>query len=182
MIDANVLYSAYLRDLLLHLAEKGFYEVRWTDQILQEVSRNIKKKRPEDVHDKIDRMIARLNEAFEDARVTGYEDLIPTMRNHPKDRHVLAAAVTDNVDMIVTHNTDDFPKEACDKYNIEVVNPDEFLLCQWSLGDPNEFCTLLEELVDSYSKPAFMLSRAASEPWRKVAPKFSETVLAYVGR
>lgn len=84
VIDANVLYSTYLRDLLLHLAEKGFYEVRWTDQILQEVSRNIKKKRPEDVHDKIDRMIARLNEAFEDARVTGYEDLIPTMRNHQR--------------------------------------------------------------------------------------------------
>lgn len=95
---------------------------------------------------------------------------------------MLAAVVTDNVHMIVTHNTDDFPKEACDKYNIEVVNPDELLLCQWSLGDPSEFCTLLEELVDSYSKPAFTLSGAAAEPWRKIAPMFSETVLAYVGR
>ncbi len=109
LLDASVLYPVYLRDLLLHLAEKRFYEVRWTDQILQEVSRNIKQRQPEDVHDKVDRMIARLNEAFEEARVIGYEDLIPVMQNHPKDRHVLAAAVTDNVDMIVTLNTKDFP-------------------------------------------------------------------------
>lgn len=182
MLDAKVLYPVYLRDLLLHLAEKGFYEVRWTDQILQEVSRNIKRKRPEAVHDKIDRMIARLNEAFEEARVTGYEDLIPVMRNHPKDRHVLAAAVMENVDMIVTYNTKDFPREAYDKYDIEVVGPDEFLLCQWSLGNPSEFCTLLEELADSYSKPARTLSNVAAELWRKAIPKFSETVLTYVGR
>jgi hypothetical protein len=118
-------------------------------------------------------MIARLNEGFEDARVTGYEDLIPVMRNHPKDRHVLAAAVTENVDMIVTNNTKDFPREACDRYEIEVMSADEFLLCQWSLGSPSALCTLLEELVDSYSRPAFTLSSAAAEPWSKVAPKFS---------
>jgi predicted nucleic acid-binding protein len=182
LLDANVLYPPYLRDLLLHLAEKRFYEVRWTDQILQEVSRNIKKRMSEDVHDKVDRMTAQLNEAFEEARITGYEDLIPVMQNHPKDRHVLAAAVADNVDMIVTRNVKDFPREARDKYKIEVMNPDEFLRCQWSLADPSVFCTLLEELVDSYSRPAFTLSRAAAEPWSKVAPKFSETVLSYVGR
>jgi hypothetical protein len=84
--------------------------------------------------------------------------------------------------MIVTYNAEDFPKAACDKYDIEVVGPDEFLLCQWSLGDPSTFCTLLEELADSYSKPAFTLSSLAAEPWRKTVPKFSETVLTYVGR
>ena len=176
LFDASVLYPAYLRDLLLHLAEKGFYEVRWTDQILQEVSRNIKTRQPEEVHDKVDRMIARLNEAFEDARVTGYVDLIPVMQNHPKDRHVLAAAVTENVDILVTNNARDFPREACDKYEIEVMSPDEFLLCQWSLVSPSTFCTLLEELVDIYSRPAYTLSTAAAEPWSKVAPKFSEHV------
>lgn len=182
LLDANVLYPPYLRDLLLHRAEQRFYEVRWTDQILQEVSRNIKKRQPEDVHDKVDRMTARLNEAFEEASITGYEDLIPMMQNHPKDRHVLAAAVKDNVDMIVTNNVRDFPREACDKYEIEVVSPDEFLLCQWSLSDPDIFCMLLEELVDSYSRPSYSLSRVATERWSKTTPEFSETVLSYVGR
>jgi predicted nucleic acid-binding protein len=166
----------------LHLAERGFYEARWTDQILQEVSRSIKRRRPEAVHDKVDRMIARLSEAFEEARISGYEDLIPAMQNHPKDRHVLAAAVADNVDMIVTHNVRDFPKAACDKYEIEVLSPDDFLLCQWSLGHPSAFCMLLEELVDSYSKPAYTLSSVAAERWSKTVPAFSRTVLTYVGR
>lgn len=107
LLDANVLYPPYLRDLLLHLAEKEFYEVRWTDQILQEVSHNIKARQPEHLHHKVDSMIAQLNEAFEDARICKYEDLIEAMKNHPKDRHVLAAAVADNVDMIVTSNTKD---------------------------------------------------------------------------
>jgi predicted nucleic acid-binding protein len=182
LLDANVLYPPYLRDVLLHLAESGFFQVRWTDQILQEASRNIKARLPEDVHDKVDRMVHRLNEAFEEARVTGYEDLIPTMTNHPKDRHVLAAAVKDNVDMIITSNAKDFPREACEKYAIEVAGPDEFLLCQWPLCDPSAFCTLLEELVDSYSKPAYTLSSVATERWSKTAPRFSETVLSYVGR
>lgn len=157
LLDANVLFPPYLRDLLLHFAEKEFYEVRWTDQILQEVSRSIKKRRPTDVHDKVDSMIAQLNEAFEEARISGYEDLIPVMKNHPKDRHVLAAAVADNVDMIVTSNTKDFPRETCEKYDIEVVSPDEFLLCQWSFVGPDAFCLWLEDLVDSYHKPAYTL-------------------------
>lgn len=181
LLDANVLYPTYLRDLLLHFAEREYYEVRWTEQILQEASRNIKKRRPEHLHDKVDSMMAQLNEAFEEACVTGYEDLIPAMRNHPKDRHVLAAAVKDNVDMIITDNGKDFPREACDKYEIEVMKPDEFLLCQWSLGDPGVFCTLLEELVDSYSRPAYTLSNVAVECWSKTVPRFSESVLSYVG-
>lgn len=181
LLDANVLYPPYLRDLLLHLAEKEFYEVRWTEQILQEVSRNIKARRPENLHDKVDRMVARLNEAFEEARISGYEDLIEAMNNHPKDRHVLAAAVADNVDVIVTNNLKDFPKSECDKYKIEVLSPDKFLVLQWSLCDPSVFCALLEELVDSYRKPAYTLSGVAADRWSKTVPEFSRSVLTYVG-
>ncbi|WP_053057748.1 PIN domain-containing protein [Rubrobacter aplysinae] len=182
VLDANVLYPVYLRDLLLHFAERGFYEVRWTDQILQEVARSIKRKRPEAVHHKVDRMVARLNVAFEEARITGHEDLIEVMQNHPKDRHVLAAAVKDNADMIVTNNVIDFPRGACDKYDVEIVTPDEFLLCQWALCNNDTFCTLLQELVDSYSKPSFTLPGVAAEAWAKTVPNFSEAVLTYVLR
>lgn len=40
--------------------------------------------------------------AFPDARVTGHEPLIPAMTNHPKDRHVLAAAAHADAAVIVT--------------------------------------------------------------------------------
>jgi len=32
------------------------------------------------------------------------------MTNHPKDRHVLAAAVRCNAEVIVTHNVKEFPR------------------------------------------------------------------------
>jgi len=41
---------------------------------------------------------------FPDARVTSYEKLIGSMANHPKDRHVLAAAVAGRADALVTEN------------------------------------------------------------------------------
>jgi hypothetical protein len=41
---------------------------------------------------------------FPEAWVEGHEDLISTMTNHPKDRHVLAAAVRCHAEVIVTHN------------------------------------------------------------------------------
>lgn len=125
LLDASVLYPVYLRDLLLRLAEKGFFQPRWTDQILHETSSNVKKRQPDNRHDRVDRMVALLSSAFPEARITGHEDLIPTMRNHPKDRHVLAAAVKDNVDVIVTDNTQDFPRESYRQYDLDVLTADE---------------------------------------------------------
>jgi predicted nucleic acid-binding protein len=45
--------------------------------------------------------------SFPDASVTGHETLIDGMRNDPKDRHVLAAAVRGNAEVIVTFNLRD---------------------------------------------------------------------------
>jgi hypothetical protein len=41
LLDANVLYPAYLRDALLRLAEAEVYQVKWSRQILDEMSRNV---------------------------------------------------------------------------------------------------------------------------------------------
>ena len=45
--DANVLYPAPLRDLLIRLAMTGLFRALWTDDILDEVFRNILEDRPE---------------------------------------------------------------------------------------------------------------------------------------
>lgn len=71
--------------------------------------------------------------AFPDARVTGYESLIPAMTNHPKDRHVLAAAARADAAVIVTANLKDFPAAALEPYQIDAVHPDDFLLDQLEL-------------------------------------------------
>jgi predicted nucleic acid-binding protein len=58
--------------------------------------------------------VGELKSYFEDAWVEGYEALIPSMANDPKDRHVLAAAVRCGADVIVTFNLQHFPEEALD--------------------------------------------------------------------
>ena len=57
-------------------------------------------------------LIDELMTHFGDAWVKDYEPLIPAMNNHPKDRHVLAAAVRTGAQTIVTFNLKDFPEEA----------------------------------------------------------------------
>jgi hypothetical protein len=64
---------------------------------------------------------------FPDARVTSYEELIGSMTNHPKDRHVLAAAVAGRADILVTENLKDFPPAAVADFGITVVGQDDFL-------------------------------------------------------
>lgn len=180
LLDANILYPAYLRDALLRLAEAGVYQVRWTDQILYEMSRNAKKKVPEERHDRIDRIVAKMNQAFPEARVTGYEDLIQSMTNHPKDRHVLAAAVTAGADLIVTSNVKHFPRSACEAYNMDVQLPDDFLCHQWALRSPEYLMGLLERWASGLSNPPYTLEALLEERLAKTAPKFSETVLQFV--
>lgn len=64
----------------------------------------------------------------EDAIVTGYQPLIAGLTlPDPDDRHVLAAAIVGQADIIVTRNLRDFPDDALAPYNIEAQHPDEFI-------------------------------------------------------
>jgi predicted nucleic acid-binding protein len=103
ILDANVLIPNALCDYLLRLAEEELYQPRWSPMTLDEVRRHVPV--PSSA---IERRIAFMNSAFEDALVTGYESLIDKMENDPKDRHVLAAAVTAGADSIITCNLRDF--------------------------------------------------------------------------
>jgi hypothetical protein len=65
---------------------------------------------------------------FPDARVTGYEGLIGSMTNDPKDRHVLAAAVAGRAGVLLTENVKDFPPTSVTHLGIVISGQDEFLL------------------------------------------------------
>ena len=55
------------------------------------------------------------------------------MTCHPKDRHVLAAAVAGGAQVVVTFNVKDFPAPSVEPHEIGVVHPDAFLLDQLDL-------------------------------------------------
>jgi len=72
-------------------------------------------------------LTGQLRKHFPDSWVTGYEPLIDSMGNHPKDRHVLAAAVKCGARVIVTYNKRDLPSASTVPWRIEVQGPSAFL-------------------------------------------------------
>src|SRR5471030_1501334 len=69
-----------------------------------------------------------MNLALPDANVTGFETLIEGISlPDPDDRHVLAAAIRSNADVIVTLNLKDFPSEVLAEFGIEALHPDDFI-------------------------------------------------------
>lgn len=153
LVDACVLIDYQLCDLILRLSEADLYQLMWSEDILDEVERNLVTKRhltPEKARRRVDHMRG----AFPFAEVNGYAALIPSMSNDPKDRHVLAAAVRGHADLILTANVKDFPAAATGPFGIAVVRPSEFLLDQLDL-DPAVTLRCLREQREEYKQPAY---------------------------
>ncbi len=163
LLDANVLYPQYLHDALLRFAAAGFYQPRWSEQILDEASRNLKEDRTEQQQRSIDRRFAKMRKAFPEAMVTAYEPLISAMTNDEKDRHVLAAAIAGHTDLIVTSNIGDFPPEACAPYDIDVQPPDDFLCYQFDLEDPERVIEILDHWASIRRKPPSLIRRPSRD-------------------
>ncbi|WP_084789308.1 PIN domain-containing protein [Saccharomonospora iraqiensis] len=151
-LDSCCLVPINLTDVLLRLAEAHTYRPLWSDQVLDEVERNLVQASSTMTADKARRRVDMMRMQFRDARVTDYESLIPSMTNDPKDRHVLAAAVRGGAALIVTANIKDFPAEAVEPYDIEVTSPDEFLLDQLDLY-PEPTLQCLRDLVAARKRP-----------------------------
>ncbi len=127
--DANVLYSAALRDLLMELAVGDVFEPRWTEEIHGEWMRNVLQNNPNLTLEQLARTKNLMNASIKNCVVTGYEPIIPELElPDPGDRHVLAAAIHSRANFIVTFNLRDFPADNLRQYNIEPLHPDEFIL------------------------------------------------------
>jgi predicted nucleic acid-binding protein len=128
ILDANVLYPAPLRDYLLNLADLELYKPKWTAEIQEEWIRNLLINRPDLKRKTLKKACNAMDEAFPDANISNYEELIVSLSlPDEKDRHVLAAAIRGNADVIVTFNLKDFPATYLRKYDIEVQHPDKFI-------------------------------------------------------
>jgi predicted nucleic acid-binding protein len=150
VLDACVLYPAYLRDMLLSAAEADLYDPRWSDDILAEVERNLLADvlTPEQVRHLVSEMCA----AFLDALVHDYEALVPAMRNHPKDRHVVAAAVRTRAELIVTDNLRDFRADALEPFGLVAQSADAFLTRLYHINADSVIAVLREQAA-SYRRP-----------------------------
>jgi predicted nucleic acid-binding protein len=135
--DANVLIPHEIRDILMISAHTRLHSVYWSEDVFAEWLRNAGAKKLAPVETVL-RFQANLNEMYPDALITRvrYSALIESMTNDEKDRHVLAAAVIAEAEVLVTRNIDDFPRESVEKYNIEVQTPDQFVRHQAEFSPP----------------------------------------------
>ena len=132
VFDASVLVPGFLSNLLLWLAQTDLFQVKWSPDIHDEWIRNRKKRYNIEISVSEKRR-AVMDEKFPEALVTGYEDLIDSLKNDPKDRHVLAAAIKSGANAIVASNLRHFPEAELAKYNITALHQDDFVLDQLDL-------------------------------------------------
>ena len=128
VLDACVLYSASLRGLLLNLATEKAFAPSWSEEIQDEWTRSLLRKRSNMERADLEQTCWKMNAHFPNGLVRGYESITPTLTlPDPNDRHVLAAAIHAGAECIVTFNLSDFPNSMLQPYGIEAVSPDKFI-------------------------------------------------------
>jgi predicted nucleic acid-binding protein len=130
VLDASILYSAALRDLVLSLAANGLYRPVWSELIHDEWMRNVITNHggAAAIQSYATRTRQRMDTIFPAALIDGFQALIAGLTlPDAKDRHVLAAAIHAGAAVIVTYNLRDFPSSELAKFGIEAWHPDEFV-------------------------------------------------------
>lgn len=156
LLDANVLYPATLRDILLQVAASGAVRARWSERIHQEWIGALLRDREDLSGIQLERTRDKMNEAVPDAVVADFEALEPSLTSiNEKDRHVLAAAIIGRCDAIVTCNLTDFPESALEPFNIRALSPDEFICLQIS-QTPRIVCAAVDEIRNRLKPPENM--------------------------
>lgn len=170
VLDADVLFPMVLRDTLLRVAAAGCFRPHWSDRILDEMTRNLIEEQRMDTAG-AERLGAAMADAFAEAIVEDWQQHEAKMRNHPKDRHVAAAAVAAGAAVIVTSNLKDFKHLPA---GLAAMSPDAFL-CAMLDADPDAVLDALAKQAAGYRKPATSLT-ALIEWLERVVPDFAAAV------
>ncbi len=131
------------------------FRAKWTSKIHEEWTRNLLDQRADITREALQRTVALMNDAIADCLVENYEGYIDSLNlPDPADRHVLAAAIKCQADVIVTNNLKDFPKETLAPYNIDIQTPDVFLSHLFDLN-PALFCAAVRQQRQRLKNPSY---------------------------
>ena len=184
VLDASVLYQELLRNLLLWIAAEGGLDPCWSERILEEARRNL----IEDglvVPAQWERLRTAMLVSFPDAMLdqAAASAIEGRMPNHEKDRHVLAAAVSGDAELVITSNLRHFERADLDKVGKRALSPDQ-LLCELLTTEPELLHAAMEQLVAVMQIPrpwsiAELLGRLAGlGHGDALAPRFVEAATA----
>jgi predicted nucleic acid-binding protein len=164
LVDACVLAEAAVSDLLFRLSTAiECIELRWSSQIWDETRKTLIRKlgwSPE----LVDRRIYAATSWFGDSMVVDFEHLIEGCKNHPKDRHVLAAAIHSNATHLITYNTKDFP---VDMSSVQIVQPSDF------------FVSVLKHHPETVIRVLHEITQRTSRPMEEVLGRFAWTIRGF---
>ena len=137
----------------MYLALTDLFRAKWSRDIHEEWMRSVLRGRPDLTRTQLEHVRDLMDSHVRDCLVQGYEPLIPSLTlPDPDDRHVLAAAIHSEADVIVTYNLRDFPSTVLAQYGIEALHPDDFLI-QLLDSSPDVFCTAVKLHRESLKNP-----------------------------
>lgn len=126
VLDTNIIFPVVIRDLLFWFAHYELYTPKWSANIFDEW-KDVMMRKGVSEEEALKRVNV-ANKAFPDALVLNYESLIDQLDlPDVKDRHVLAAAIKANANLIVTNNLKDFPSAYLETFGLKAISADDFL-------------------------------------------------------
>lgn len=155
-LDANVLFSAAIRDICMEVALANMYRAKWSADVHREWIEAVSRKRPDLKRINLERTRDLMDQSIPSALVAGYEQLIECipLEKDPDDRHVVAAAIVGRCDVIVTNDLSHFPKDKLRTFDLEVQRPDDFLANHLDL-EPGTFCTAVRTARVTKKNPPY---------------------------
>lgn len=177
LLDACVLVPVAPVDTILRMAERGAFRPVWSQRIIDEAQSALMRIHPTLAPSRIESRFSSMNEAFDDALISGWEPLVVGLElPDPNDRHVLAAAIAGRADVIVTHNLKDFPASVLEPFGIQAVSLDDFLLDQFDLS-PRGCVQVLEDQAAAKRNPPVDVVQLIEQLGKQGAPQFASTIL-----
>jgi len=158
-LDANVLYSAGCRDLLIEASLEGLCRCLWSLEVLAEFKAALLRTRPDLKLSQIQRLFDLLAFACPDAMQRPRSaDLIalPPM-DDPADAHVLLGAYESSAEIIITFNLRHFPRRLLGRFGLLAMTPDQWL-CSMAKPAPAVMIEIAERCRSRLVRPP--LSRA----------------------
>ena len=159
LVDACSRADMLRRNMMLTLAEAGFFRLRWSRQILDETEEAIRRimaqRGEKEAVAKAKRARSTMEGAFEDAIVEDFDAFLCTCAGLPDggDAHVVAAALKTRAAVIVTENLKHFPSGLLEPLNIEPLSADAFIADTVSL-DLGRAVAALRKMRANFKRPA----------------------------
>jgi hypothetical protein len=161
---------------MLRMAEKGAFWPLWSDKVIDEARQALERIHPAVDPNRFRSRFKSMNEAFDDALVSGWEPIAAGIDlPDPDDAHVVAAAVLGRADVIVTENARDFPVDILRPLGLEAVRLDAFLLDQFDLA-PGAACRVVEEQAAAMKHPPVGTDLLLDRLARSGVPLFAQRV------